>query len=114
MSCLLYTSCPYTSALYTTHSRTEENPRVRLVFPLTRGVTPEEFVAVSRYLAQMLGIDYFDECSYQPNQLMYLSLIHISIKRDNQYKFVNAKLIFRIKLLICVCEWCDPARHRIS
>lgn len=28
-------------------------------------------MAVSRYLAQMLGIDFFDECSYQPNQLMY-------------------------------------------
>ena len=26
-------------------------------------------------------------------------------KRDNQYKFVNAKLIFKIKLLIRVCEW---------
>lgn len=64
-------NCPYTSVLYTTHSSTEENPRVRLVFPLTRDVTPEEFVAVSRYVAQMLGIDYFDECSYQPNQLMY-------------------------------------------
>ena len=42
------TLCPYASALYTTHSSTEENPRVRLVFPLTRDVTPEEFVAVSR------------------------------------------------------------------
>ena len=62
---------PYTSCLYTTHSSTDDDPRVRLVYPLTRDVTPEEFVAVSRYLAQMLGIDYFDECSYQPNQLMY-------------------------------------------
>ena len=62
---------PYTSCLYTTHSSTEEEPRARMVFPLTRDVTPEEFVAVARYLAQMLGIDYFDECSYQPNQLMY-------------------------------------------
>lgn len=62
---------PYTSALYTTHSSTVDEPRVRLIFPLTRDVTSEEFVAVSRYLAQMLGIDMFDECSYQPNQLMY-------------------------------------------
>lgn len=62
---------PYTSALYTTHSSTDEEPRVRLIYPLTRDVTPEEFVAVSRYLAEMLGIDFFDECSYQPNQLMY-------------------------------------------
>lgn len=36
-----------------------------------RKVAPEEFVAISRYIAQDLGIDYFDECSYQPNQLMY-------------------------------------------
>ena len=64
-------NAPYTSFLYTTHSHTAGNPRVRLIFPLTRDITSEEFVAVSRYLAQMLGIDYFDECSYQPNQLMY-------------------------------------------
>ena len=34
-------------------------------------VTGEEFVAVSRYVADEIGIDYFDECSYRPNQLMY-------------------------------------------
>ena len=61
----------YTSVLYTTHSSTVDEPRARLLFPLTRDLTPEEFVAVSRYLAQSLGIDMFDECSYQPNQLMY-------------------------------------------
>ena len=64
-------NAPYTSVLYTTHSSTEDSPRVRIVFPMTRDVTSEEFVAVSRYVAQALGIDFFDECSYQPNQLMY-------------------------------------------
>ena len=48
------TNAPYTSFLYTTHSHTPNNPRVRLIFPLTRDITAEEFVAVSRYLAQML------------------------------------------------------------
>jgi len=62
---------PYTSVLYSTHSHAPDNPRVRVVFPLTRDVTPEEFVAVSRYVAETLGIDNFDECSYLPNQLMY-------------------------------------------
>lgn len=42
---------PYTSALYTTHSSTEEVPRVRILVPMTRDVTPEEFGAISRYLA---------------------------------------------------------------
>ena len=49
--------CPYTSVLYTTHSSTPDNPRVRLVFPLTRDVAPEEYVAVARYLAQSLNIE---------------------------------------------------------
>ncbi len=47
---------PYASALYTTHSHTPDAPRVRLVFPLARDVSPEEYVAVARYLAQTLGI----------------------------------------------------------
>ncbi len=50
----------YTSVLYSTYSSTDDNPRVCIILPLTRDVTPEEFVAVSRYLSQILGIDYFD------------------------------------------------------
>src|SRR5699024_6340386 len=62
---------PYTSCFYTTHSHMPDNPRIRIVFPLTRDVTPEEFVALARLLANSIGIDYFDPCSYLPNQLMY-------------------------------------------
>ncbi len=65
------TKCPYTAVLYTTHSHTEETPRARIAIPTTRDMTPEEFVAISRYVAQEMGIDMFDECSYLPNQLMY-------------------------------------------
>lgn len=56
---------------FTPRTAARKKIRGRIVCPLTRDVTPEEFVAVSRYVAQMLGIDYFDECSYLPNQLMY-------------------------------------------
>ena len=62
---------PYAGFLYTTHSNTEDEPRARMGFPTTRDMTPEEYVAVSRYVAQDMGIDQFDECSYLPNQLMY-------------------------------------------
>lgn len=51
------TRTPYTSCLYSTHNHTPDNPRARLLFPLTRDVTPEEFVAVSRFLAQELGCE---------------------------------------------------------
>lgn len=100
--------CPYTSALYTTHSSTEENPRVRLVFPLTRDVTPEEFVAVSRYLAQILGIDYFDECSYQPNQLMYWP--STPANGSFVYKETDGGWLDPDAILAKHPEWTDPTR----
>ena len=100
--------CPYTSALYTTHSSTEDNPRVRIVFPLTRDVTPEEFVAVSRYVAQMLGIDYFDECSYLPNQLMYWPSTPangVFIFKETDGGWLNPD-----EILNAHPEWTDPTR----
>ena len=102
------TSAPYTSVLYTTHSSTDENPRVRLIFPLTRDVTPEEFVAVSRYLAQMLGIDYFDECSYQPNQLMYWP--STPSNGSFVYKEVDKNWLNPDEILNAHPEWTDPTR----
>lgn len=102
------TNAPYTSAIYTTHSSTEENPRIRLIFPLTRDVTPEEFVAVSRYLAQMLGIDYFDECSYQPNQLMYWP--STPSNGSFVYKEVDKKWLNPDEILNAHPEWTDPTR----
>lgn len=101
-------NAPYTSLLYTTHSSTEDHPRVRLVYPLTRDVTPEEFVAVSRYLADMLGIDYFDECSYQPNQLMYWP----STPSNGVYVFkdVEKEWLNPDDILSAHPEWTDPTR----
>lgn len=102
------TNAPYTSFLYTTHSHTPDNPRVRLIFPLTRNITAEEFVAVSRYLAQMLGIDYFDECSYQPNQLMYWP----SSPQNGVfvYKEVEKDWLDPDDILSAHPEWTDPTR----
>ncbi len=37
----------YSSCLYTTHGHTLETPRVRLILPLTRDVTPDEYAAIT-------------------------------------------------------------------
>lgn len=102
------TSVPYSSVLYTTHSHTPDHPRVRLVFPATRDMTPEEFVAVARYLAQSLGIDFFDECSYQPNQLMYWP----STPSNGEfiYKETNGPWLDPDAILDAHPEWHDPTR----
>ncbi len=101
-------NAPYTSVLYTTHSHTAENPRARLLFPLTRDVAPEEYVAVARYIAQMLGIDYFDECSYQPNQLMYWP--STPSNGEFVYKETDGEWLNPDDILLAHPEWTDPTR----
>jgi putative DNA primase/helicase len=61
----------HAACLYTTHGHTPEAPRCRIIVPLTRDVSPDEYVALARFFAADWGIDQFDECSYKPNQLMY-------------------------------------------
>lgn len=58
-------------ACYSTHSHREDAPRLRLVIPLSRPVTPDEYQAVSRLLADDIGIDQFDDTTYEPHRLMY-------------------------------------------
>lgn len=61
----------YTGVLYSTHSHKEESPRLRLVFPLSRSTSSEEYEALSRLIAQDVGIEYCDDTTYQPHRLMY-------------------------------------------
>lgn len=63
--------CKYDVCMYTTHGHTPEAPRVRIIVPMTRDVTPDEYAAIARYFADEWGMDQFDECSYRPHQLMY-------------------------------------------
>ena len=58
------------SCLYTTHGHTPEAPLCLIIVPLTRDVTPDEYVALSRFFADVWGIDQFDKCSYRQSKLM--------------------------------------------
>lgn len=61
----------FASCIYSTHKHSSETPRFRWVIPLTRPVGPDEYQAVARKLASMVGIDNFDDTTYQPHRLMY-------------------------------------------
>lgn len=57
---------------YTTHSHMPEKPRARMIIPVSRDMTPDEFNAAARYYAQDNGfISMLDPCSFSPHQLMY-------------------------------------------
>lgn len=71
------------AAIYSTHKHTTEKPRYRLVVPLARNVDSDEYQAVGRRIAATLGIDKFDDTSYQPQRMMYWP----SCSQDGPYVF---------------------------
>ena len=57
--------------LYSTHRHTPEAPRYRLVIIFDREVSEDEYPALMRQVAHDLGMDYFDDSTYQANRMMY-------------------------------------------
>lgn len=57
--------------LYSTHKHTPEAPRLRLVIPLAREVSEDEYPALGHMVAKEIGIDMFDDTTYEPSRLMY-------------------------------------------
>ena len=56
-------SSPHHTILYSTHGHTPESPRYRLIIMASRDMSAEEYAAVSRLVANEIGMDYFDDCS---------------------------------------------------
>lgn len=59
------------ACVYSTHKHSAKAPRLRLVLPLDRPVTPDEYEPICRRIAYQLGIDQFDPTGYQVIRLMY-------------------------------------------
>lgn len=57
--------------IYSTHKHSESRPRYRLVVVTDRPMLPDEYQAAMRKLADKVGIDYFDDTTYDVNRLMY-------------------------------------------
>ena len=69
--------------LYSTHSHTPESPRLRLVAPLDRDVSVEEYGPIARRIADYVGIEAVDPVSFTPHQLMYWP----SCPKDGEFVF---------------------------
>ena len=97
---------------YSTHSHTPDAPRLRFVIPLKRPVTPDEYGAVARKTAQKIGMDYFDDTTYEPHRLMYWP----SCPRDGDYIFkVNdADFLDPDAVLAEYADWHDTSQWPVS
>ena len=97
----------YGCALYSTHKHHPDSPRFRLVIPLKRAVTPEEYVAVSRTIAGDLGIDFFDDTTFQAHRLMYWP----SVSSDGKFvfQFLDEPWVDPDELLARYEDWRDAS-----
>ncbi len=98
--------------VYSTHKHTPEKPRYRLIIPLSRPVTPDEYEAVAREMASEIGIDQFDDTTYQPHRLMYWPSTSI----DGEYVFESNDTEFLDvdKVLGTYADWKDVSLWPVS
>lgn len=100
------------AAVYSTHKHTPEKPRLRLVIPLSRNVTPDEYQAIGRRVAADLGIDKFDDTTYQPQRVMYWP----SCSQDGEYvfKYLDAQFLDADEELATYHNWKDVSAWPMS
>ena len=102
---MMQLEAPFAWAIYSTHKHKKEAPRYRLIAPLKRDVDPEEYEALTRKLAEDIGLEYFDSTTFQPSRLMYWP----SASRDAEFVFEynDDKLLDPDEILAKYPDWRD-------
>ena len=101
------TSCDFKCCAYSTHKHTPEKPRLRIAIPLSREVSEAEYPAVSRMVAKDIGIDLFDDTTYEPHRLMYWP--STSMNGDFLYKEKDGALLDPDAYLSRYDDWQDES-----
>ena len=98
--------------IYSTHKHTPENPRLRLIIPLSRNVSPDEYVAVARKVAEDIGIEMFDDTTYEPSRLMYWP----STSADGEFLFrdIEGEPLNPDDVLSRYKDWRDSSEWPVS
>ena len=94
-------------ALYSTHSHTPEKMRLCLIIPLSRTVTPDEYAAISRRIADELTLTRFDPTTFEPARLMYWP----STPEDGEFvfRYNDAPFLDPDAVLATYPDWTDAS-----
>lgn len=97
----------YACCIYSTHKHTPGKPRLRWVIPLSRPATPDEYPALGRRVAGEMGIDQFDDSTYEPHRLMYWP----STSTDGEYvfRYQDGPWLDVDEVLASYADWRDPS-----
>ena len=98
--------------VYSTHKHTPEHPRLRMIIPLARDITEEEYPAVARMVAKEIGIDLFDDTTYEACRLMYWP--STSANGKFFYKTKDGPLLDPDAYLTKYADWHDASTWPVS
>ena len=98
--------------VYSTHKHTPEHPRLRMIIPLARDVTEEEYPAVARMVAKEISIDLFDDTTYEACRLMYWP--STSANGEFFYKTKEGPLLDPDAYLAKYADWHDASTWPVS
>lgn len=98
--------------LYSTHTHTPEAPRFRLVIPIDREVFRDEYEAIARRIAGDIGIEFFDNTTFQAERLMYWP----STPSDGEYIFElqDEPIMSADAVLATYRDWTDISEWPVS
>lgn len=98
--------------LYSTHRHTPAAPRFRLVVLFDREVSEEEYPPLMRQVAKDIGMDYFDDSTYQANRMMYWA----SCPSDGQFVFneSSGQALPADRYLGRYADWKDTSQWPVS
>ncbi len=93
--------------VYSTRKHAPEAPRLRVIFPLSRSVTPDEYEPCARMMASIICRDmiWFDPTSFKIGQIMYWP----SISSDSEYiyRYEDKPFVDADGLLALYADWRD-------
>lgn len=73
--------CAY--AVYSTRKHEGAAPRLRIIFPMDRSCSPDEYEPIARRMASFLDMNIFDPTTFETVRLMYWP----SCSKDSEYVF---------------------------
>lgn len=102
----------YKCLMYSTHKYTKDEPRVRLILPLSREVSAEEYAPISRMIAKDIGIEMVDDTCHEAARLMYWP--STSDDGDFVYEEQDGPMLNPDDVLARYSDWHDSSQWPMS
>lgn len=98
--------CGY--AIYSTRKHEPVKPRLRVIMPLSRTVSADEYEPIARKLAEIIGIEFCDPTTFQASRLMFWP----SCCSDGEYIFTysDKPMVSADGILAMYDDWRDISK----